>query len=109
MSKSRKLKGEKMSKSQNLAKSGKNLSKSENSTNSNTTEDGLKFLTLDARIAFKRLRLAFTEALILQHFDQECYIWMKTDALDYAISEILNQLTSGTNPNRVVTKADLGQ
>ena len=71
LSKSRKLskleksKSEKMSKSQNLARSRKKLSKSVNSTNFNATEDGPKFLTLDARIAFNRLRLAFTEAPIL--------------------------------------------
>ena len=63
-----------MSKSQNLAKSGKKLSKSGNSTNFDATEDGPKFLTPDARTAFNRLRLAFTEAPILRHFDPECHI-----------------------------------
>ena len=65
LSKSGKLKGEKMSKFQNLSKSGKKLSKSGNSTNSDATKDGPKFLTPDARTAFNRLRLAFTEAPIL--------------------------------------------
>ena len=54
-----------MSKSQNLAKSRKNSSKSGNLTNFKATKDGPKFLTPDARTAFKRLWLAFTEALIL--------------------------------------------
>ena len=114
-SKSRKLsmsgksKGEKMSKSWTLAKLGKKSSKSGNLTNSDATKDGPKFLTPDARTAFNRLRLAFTDALILQHFDPECHIWIETDALGYAIGGVLSQLTSGTNPDGVVTKADLGQ
>ena len=107
--KSGKSKSEKMSKSQNLAKLGKKSSKSGNSTNSDTMEDGPKFLTPNARTAFNCLQLAFTEALILRHFDSECHIWIETDALSYAIGEMLSQLTSGTNPNRVVTKVDLGQ
>ena len=64
LSKSGKSKGEKTFKSQNSAKSGKRLSKSGNSTNSNTMEDGLKFLTPNTRTAFNRLRLAFIEAPI---------------------------------------------
>ena len=64
-SKSGKSKGEKTFKSQNLAKLGKKLSKSGNSTNFDAMEDGPKFLTPDARTAFNRLRLAFTEAPIL--------------------------------------------
>ena len=63
--KSRKSKSKKMSKSRNLAKLGKKLSKSGNSTNSNATKDGSKFLTPNAKIAFNRLRLAFTKTLIL--------------------------------------------
>ena len=109
LSKSGKLKGEKTSKSQNLAKSGKKSSKSGNSTNFDAMEDGPKFLTPDARTAFNRLRLAFTEALILWHFDPECHIWIETDALGYAINGVLSQLTSKTNLNRIVTKANLGQ
>ena len=72
-------------------------------------EDGPKFLTPDARTAFNRLQLAFTEAPIFRHFDLECHIQIETDALGYAIGGVLSQLTSGTNPNGVVTKANLGQ
>ena len=107
--KSGKSKSEKMSKSRNLAKSGKKSSKSGNSTNSNAMEDGPKFLTPDTRTAFNRLQLAFTEAPILWHFDPEYHIWIETNALGYAIGGVLCQLTSGTNSNGVVTKADLGQ
>ena len=107
--KSGKSKSEKTSKSRNSAKSGKKLSKSGNSTNFDATEDGPKFLTPDARTAFNHLRLAFTEAPILWHFDPECHIWIETDASGYAIGGVLSQLTSGTNPDGVVTKADLGQ
>ena len=109
LSKSRKSKSEKMSKSQNLAKSGKKLLKSGNSTNFDATEDGPKLRTPDARIAFNRLRLAFTEAPILRHFDPECHIWIETDASGYAIGGALSQLTSGTSPNEVVIKTDLSQ
>ena len=97
-----------MSKSQNLAKSGKKLSKSGNSTNFDATEVGPKFLTPDARTAFNCLWLAFTEAPILWHFDLEYHIWIEIDALRYAIGGVLSQLTSKTNSDGVVTKADLG-
>ena len=65
LSKLGKLKSEKTSKSQNLAKSGKKLSKSRNSTNFNIMEARPKFLTPNTRTTFNRLRLAFTKALIL--------------------------------------------
>ena len=64
-SKSRISKSEKTSKSKNLAKSGKNLSKSRNSTNFDATEVGSKFLTPNTGIAFNHLWLAFIEAPIL--------------------------------------------
>ena len=63
--KSGKLKCQKTSKSQKLSKSRKNSSKSGNSPNFGATESGPSFLTLEARSAFNRLRLAFTKALIL--------------------------------------------
>ena len=56
---------EKISKSRNLAKSGKKLSKSRNLTNFDAIEAGPKFSTLDTRIAFHRLRLTFIKAPIL--------------------------------------------
>ena len=51
-------------------------------------------LTPDARRAFTQLRQAFTKALVLQHFDPEYHIWIKTDASGYAIGSMLNQLTN---------------
>ena len=107
--KSGKSKGQKMSKSQKSAKSGKNSSKSGNSPNFGATESGPSFLTSEARSAFNRLWLAFTKAPILRHFDPECHIWIETDALGYAIGGVLSQLASGTSPDGVVTKTDLGQ
>ena len=65
LSKSEKSKSKKTSKSQNLAKLGKKLSKSGNSTNFNATEDEPKFLIPDAKTAFNCLQLAFIEAPIL--------------------------------------------
>ena len=96
------------SESKKSAKS-KKLSKSGNLPNFDAKEAGPSFLTPGAREAFNRLRLAFTKAPILQHFDPECHIWIETDASGYAIGGVLSQLASGTSPDRVVTKADLGQ
>ena len=108
-SKSGKSKSEKTSKSRNSAKLGKKLSKSGNSTNFDAMEDRPKFLTPNTRTTFYRLWLAFTEAPILQHFDPECHIWIETDASGYVIGGVLNQLTSGTSPDGIVIKTDLGQ
>ena len=79
-----------MSKFQNLAKSRKKLSKNGNLTNFDVTEVGPKFLTSDARIAFNRLRLAFTEAPIFQYFDSKYHIRIETNALSYAIGDVLS-------------------
>ena len=50
------------------------------------------FLTPEAKLVFSRLRQAFTEAPILHYFNPEGYIWIETDASDYAIGGILSQL-----------------
>ena len=55
--------------------------------------DNSSFLTSEAKLAFLRLRQAFTEAPILHHFDLERHIRIETDASDYAIGGILSQLT----------------
>ena len=55
--------------------------------------DDSTFLTPEAKLAFSRLRQAFTEASILHHFDPERYIRIETDASGYAIGGILSQLT----------------
>ena len=62
LSKSRKSKSKKMSKSWNLAKSGKKLSKSRNLTNFDAIENGPKFLTPNTRTAFNHLWLAFIKS-----------------------------------------------
>ena len=72
-------------KSQKTSKS-KNLSKSKKIVGS----DGL---TPRARLAFTKLRQVFVKALILHHFDPDCHIRIEMDALSYAISGVLNQLT----------------
>ena len=102
LSKSRNLKGKKLAKS-------KKLLKSRNSPNFDIKEAGPSFLTPKTRSIFNRLWLAFTEALIFQHFDSECHIRIKTNALGYAISGVLSQLVSETKPNEIVIKIDLGQ
>ena len=112
--KSGKSKGQKTSKFQKSAKSqkssklGKNSLKSGNSSNSGATETGPSFLIPEARSAFNRLWLAFTKAPIFWHFDPECHIRIETDVLAYVIGSVLSQLASGTSPDEVITKIDLG-
>ena len=50
------------------------------------------YLIPKARLAFTQLRKAFIKALILQHFDPKCHIWIETDVSGYAIDGVLNQL-----------------
>ena len=70
---------QKSSKSKNLSKSKKIV--------------GLDFLTPGAKLAFIKLRQAFVKALILNYFDPEDYIYVKTDALGDAIGRVLSQQT----------------
>ena len=46
---------------------------------------------------------------ILYHFDPESHIRIETDASGYVIGSVLSQLSFGTRPDGIVTKADLGQ
>ena len=55
--------------------------------------DNSSFLTPKAKLAFSRLRQAFTEALILHCFDPEYHIQIETDAFGYTIDGILSLLT----------------
>ena len=52
--------------------------------------DNSNFLPPEAKLAFSRLKQAFTKAPILHHFDSKCYIWIETDASHYAIGGILS-------------------
>ena len=61
---------------------------------SKNSNGAMGYLTFDAKRAFTQLGQAFTEALILQHFDPEYYIRIETNASDYAIGGVLSQLTS---------------
>ena len=72
-------------------------------------EAGKGFLTPEARLTFTQLRQAFVEASILHHFDPKSHIWIETDVSGYAIGDVLSQLFSGTQPDGVVTKNNLGQ
>jgi len=47
--------------------------------------------TRDAELAFQKLKKAFTDAPILQHFDLQKPIILQTDASGFAIAGILNQ------------------
>ena len=92
-----------------MAKLRKNLSKSQNLPKFNAKKNKLSFLTPKARIAFNRLQLVFTKALIFWYFDFECYIKIKTDVLGYIIGRMLNELISEINSNRIITKTNFGQ
>ena len=61
---------------------------------SNSAKNVSNYLTSDAKKAFNQLRQAFTKVPILQQFDPEQYIRVKTDALGYAIGGVLSQLTN---------------
>ena len=61
---------------------------------SNSAKNISNYLTADAKKAFDQLRQAFIKALILQHFDLEQYIRVKTDASGHAIDGVLSQLTN---------------
>ena len=82
---------------ENLSKSKKPKNdKSGNSTRIPTTgaTGESTFLTPDAKKAFNRLRQAFIEAAILQHFDLKSHIRMETNASGYAIGGVYSQLSS---------------
>ena len=50
------------------------------------------FLTSKAIKTFNHLQLAFIKAPILQYFDLESYIWIKTGVSGYGIDRVLNEL-----------------
>ncbi len=58
-----------------------------------SSQSGL-FFTPKARTAFIKLRQAFVEALILNHFDPEYHIQIETNVSGYAIGRIFSKLTS---------------
>ncbi len=79
---------------------------------------GTDFLTLGAKDTFIYLQKVFTEALIFRHFDPERHIQIETDALGYAISGMLSQMTlnqlssdhvTHENLNPISSKFEIGQ
>ncbi len=86
---------QKSCKGQKTAKSKKQIraEKAEASRAKNLGQSGL-FLTIDARKTFTKLRQAFVEAPILNHFDSERHIQIETNVSSYAIGKILSQLIS---------------
>ena len=60
---------------------------------SKNSNRALSYLTLKARLAFNKLKKAFTKTPILQHFDPECYIRIESDTSGYVIGRVLSQLT----------------
>ena len=60
----------------------------------NSVKNVSNYLTPDAKKTFNPLCQAFTEVPILQHFDLEQYIRVKTDTSGHAISGMLSQVTN---------------
>ena len=83
-------------------------SKNHDFPKSKTEKAGTGFFTPEAKLVFIQLRQAFVKALIFHYFDPKSHIRIETDVLGYAISGVLSQLFSGTRPDEVVTKTDLG-
>ena len=52
------------------------------------------FLSFGIKKAFNHLWQAFIKALILQYFNLECHIQIKTNASCYAIRRVLSQLST---------------
>ena len=61
---------------------------------SNSAKNVSNYLTPDAKMTFDQLYQAFTEALILQHFDLEQYIRVETDASGHTIGGVLSEVTN---------------
>ena len=68
-------------------------SKSKNLFKSKKTVRSLDFLTPGVKLAFTKLRQAFSKAPILHHFDLERHIQIETDISGYAIGGVFSQLT----------------
>lgn len=54
--------------------------------------DNSSFLNPKVKLAFSRLRQAFTKATILHHLNPDRYIYFEIDTSGYAIGGIFNQL-----------------
>ncbi len=67
---------------------------------------GMDFLTLKAKKTFIYLQKAFTETLILRHFDPKCHIRIETDVLEYAMGGVLSQITLNQHFSGHVTHKD---
>ena len=65
---------------------------------SNFAKNFSDYLNPDAKKTFDQLCQAFIKVPILQHFDPEQYIQVKTDEFGYAISRVLSQLNN--NPGQ---------
>ncbi len=87
---------QKSCKGQKTAKSKKWIwaEKSEASWAKNLTSQSGLFLISEAKKAFNKLRQAFVEAPILNHFDPKHQIRIEIDASGYPIGGIFGKLTS---------------
>ncbi len=86
---------QKSCKSQKMAKYKKwiRAEKAETSRAKNLGIQSKTSFTSKAKKAFTKLRQAFVETLILNHFDLKRHIQIETNASGYAINEIFSQLT----------------
>ena len=53
---------------------------------------GSDFLSLEAKLAFTKLRQTFVKTPIFYHFDLKHHIWIETDISGYAIGKVFSQL-----------------
>lgn len=61
------------------------------------------FLIFGFKKTFIYIQKAYTKAAILRYFDSECNIYIKTDALGYAIGKVLSQITLEQHFSNYVT------
>lgn len=75
-----------------VEKKSQKTSKSKKLSKSKKTIGFLDFFILGIRLVFIKLRQTFVKTPIFHHFDPKCYILVKTNILNYAISEIFSYL-----------------
>ena len=83
---------QKSRKDQKTVKSKKGIyaKKTKASRARNLSSQSKAFFTTEAKRTFTKLRQAFIEAPILNHFDPEHHIQIETDVLGYTIDRVLS-------------------
>lgn len=91
----------------NFAKSKKpNLTKAKKREFITIHSSKMSFLTPKAKKTFIYLQKTITQILILCYLDPKCHIYIETDALRYAISKVLSQITLEQHSSNYVIHKD---